>query len=271
MRLPGALKQPLPYFVLLGVAVFLLDAWLRRASATIQVSPGVRREVAARLEQQLVRPPTPAELDRGLRDWADTERLFREAIELGLDENDAVIHGHLAQKLKHIVLERTILPAPSESELRAQLEAHPQRYTGPASFDLTHVFISRASSGAEFEPRVETALSRLKQGVEPRSIGDHFPRGWAFKGLMRHQFEQIFQTSLEGALEPARLGAWQRLESSRGAHLIRLDAVSDGKPVFEVLRPALAADVQARKKEAAVAAYLAELGKKYPLDASAPR
>lgn len=271
MNVPGALKQPLPYFLLLGAAAFLVDCWLRAAPDTIQISPEVRREVAVRLEQQLTRPPTPAELERGLREWADTELLFREATALGLDENDSVIHAHLAQKLRHIVLERTILPAPSEAELRAELAAHPERYTGPVTFELTHVFISRSSSGAAFETRVQATLSELARGAEPRGAGDHFPRGPRFEGMTRPQLEQIFQTSFATALEPSRVGTWQRLESSRGAHLIRLDAVSDGKPVFEAVRPALAAEVQARKKQAAVDRYLAELRKKYPLDASLAR
>jgi len=89
--------------------------------------------------------------------------------------------------------------------------------------------------------------------------------------MTRPQFEQIFQTSFAGVLAPSRLGAWQRIDSARGAHLIRLDAVSDGKPVFEALRSALAADVQARKKQASVDAYLAELRKKYSIDAPMAR
>lgn len=271
MRLPGALKQPLPYFVLLGTVVFLLDAWLRARPARIDVSPEVRREVASRLEGTLSRPPTPTELDRGLRDWVDTELLFREAIALGLDENDSVIHAHLAQKLRHILLERTILPAPTQAELRAQLEAHPKRYTGPATFDLTHVFVSRSSAPATFETRVQAVLLELTRGADPSRVGDHFPRGPKFTGMTRSQYEQIFQASLAAALDPKRLGTWQRLESSRGAHWIRLDAASDGKPSFEALRPALTADVQARKKEAAVERYLEDLRKKYRLDAALAR
>ncbi|HEY6729278.1 MAG TPA: hypothetical protein VI197_34945 [Polyangiaceae bacterium] len=177
----------------------------------------------------------------------------------------------MAQKLRHIVLERTVLPAPSESELRAELAAHPRRYTSTASSDLTHVFISRAASGAAFETRVREAISQLTRGSEPRSVGDHFPRGPQFRGMPRVQLEQIFQTSFATVLEPSRVGTWQRLDGARGAHLIRLDALHDGKPVFESLRPALTADVQARKKQAAVDAYLAELRKKYRLDATAPR
>lgn len=268
MRLPGALKQPLPYFVLLGTLVFLVDAGLRATPNSIDVSPEVRREVRARLEQTLSRPATPAELERGLAEWVDSELLFREATKLGLDQNDSVIHEHLAQKLKHIVQERTVLPEPTEAELRAELSAKPERYTGPVTFDVTHVFISRSASGAKFAARVQEALAQLARGAEPRSVGDHFPRGPQFRGLTRLQYEPIFQANLGAVLRAERMGIWQTLESARGAHLLRLDAVSDGKPSFEALRPALRADVLELKKQARLAAYLKELRKKYALDAA---
>ena len=271
MRLPGALKQPLPYFVLLGGAVFLLDSWLRAAPQTLHLSPEVRREVASRLEQQLSRAPTPAELDRGLEDWVDTEVLFREATALGLDQNDSVIHDHLAQKLRYIVLERTILPAPSEAELHAELRANPARYQNPATFDLTHAFISRSASAGNYDARVQAALAELTRGAEPKSVSDHFPRGPKFRGMTQIQFEQIFQAKLAAALQPKQIGAWQVLDSPRGAHLIRLDAASDGSPNFEALRPALIANVQTQKKQARAAAYVTELRRKYPLDAPLPR
>jgi len=72
-------------------------------------------------------------------------------------------------------------------------------------------------------------------------------------------------------VDSSSVGSWQRVDSARGAHLLRLDAVHDGKPVFEALRTALTANVQARKKQAAVDAYLAELREKYLADAPAPR
>jgi len=271
VRLAGALKQPLPYFVLLGTLVFLVDAGFSATPNSIDVSPEVRHEVRARLEQTLSRPPTPAELEQGLEQWVDSELLFREATKLGLDQNDSVIHDHLAQKLRHIVQERTVLPEPSESELREALKAKPERYMGPVTFDVTHVFISRSASGAKFEPRVQETLAQLARGAEPRSVGDHFPRGPEFRGLTRLQFEQIFGANLSAVLRADRIGAWQMLESARGAHLLRLDAVSDGKPNFEALRPALRADVQEMKKQARVAAYLKELRKKYALDAPTAR
>lgn len=264
--LRGALRQPLPYFVLLGVVVFLVDFWLRRASDAVGDPAGVRREVASSLQKTLSRPPTDAELQRGLEQWVDKELLFREALALKLDENDSVIRDHLAQKLEHIVRERTVLEAPTEAELRARLAAHPKRYTAPKTFDVTHAFVLRASSPETYQARVDEVVTRLAGGAKPETVGDHFPRGPKFTGMTRPQLERIFEAKLSAALDVHRIGQWQSVPSPRGTHLLRLDAVNDGKPDFEALRAVLTADVQDQKKRAAESSYLKELRKKYHFD-----
>jgi hypothetical protein len=255
--------------VLLGTAVFALDSWLRAEPETVVVSEAVRREVASRLEQNLSRAPTRAELERGLEEWVDTELLLREATALGLAKNDTVIREHLAQKLKHIVRERTIFPDPSQAELRAQLAADRARYTAPETFDVTHVFIQRSVAPAKYESRVQEALAALTSGAKPETVGDHFPRDLKLVRLTRSQLEQILGVSLSAVLTPTQVGKWQAVESPRGAHLIRLVAISPRNPDFASLRPVLLADVLEKKKQAALAAYLVELRKKYSLDSRA--
>ena len=267
--LRGALKQPLAHFALLGLTVFLVDFWLRPEPEAIDISPAARREVVTRLEQSLSRPATEGELQRGLDEWMNTELLFREAVALGLDENDAVIREHLARKLEHIVKQRSILAPPSEAELLAQFEAAPERYTGPKTFDLTHVFVRNAAAPAAHQKRVDEALARLAAGAKPETVGDHFPRGPKFTGMMQAQLEQIFETELSAALDPKHTKSWQALPSRRGTHLIRLDAASDGKRDFQSLRPALTEDVQEKKKQAALHSYLLKLRKKYAIDSEA--
>ncbi len=264
--LRGAAKQPLVQFALLGTAVFLVDHWRSSEAETIEISAATRHEVAKGLERSLARPPTPQELERGVEEWLDTELLFREALALGLDDNDAVIREHLARKLEHIIKQRSILAPPSEAELLAQLEAAPERYRGPETFTLTHVFIRRSVDPKAHRQRVDEALAKLAAGAEPRSVGDHFPRGPTFTRMMKPQLEHIFQTRLSEALKAEHVGTWQALNSARGTHLVRLDGVFDGRRDLESLKPALTEDIQEKKKQAALQRYLAELRKKHAIE-----
>jgi hypothetical protein len=257
-----ALRQPLFYFVLLGAAVFAIDAGLRGGSERVLVSPGARAEVRAELEQTLGRAPTDEELGQGLERWLDTELLFREAMTLGLDQDDAVIRAHLAQKLGHVVRERAILDDPSDAELQAQLDSNRARYTSPDRFDVTHVFVGLPAKD-DHHTRVELALGAVRADADPKSVGDHFPRGPAFNGLTRIQLEQAIGAELATALEQGRRGQWQQLSSARGTHLVRIDAAHSGEPSLDSVRSALVADVNERRKQAAVQAFTRELRKKY--------
>lgn len=259
----AATRQPLVYFVLLGAALFVVDAALRRSTNEVVVSPAVRDEVTTQLEQTLKRPPSDEELQRELELWVDAELLFREAEALGLAQNDGVIRAHLARKLEFVVRERTIAPVPSEAELRARFDADRARYQTVDTFDVAHVFLLKRSSPEEQQRRVDEALAQLASGAPLRSVGDHFPRGPVFARLSRLQLEQAIGAPLAALLEPDRLHQWQTVTSPRGTHLLRLDAVHSGAPNFEAARAALTADLQEEQKERAVREFTRELRKKY--------
>lgn len=259
----SALRQPLVYFVLLGATVFAVDAALRPAR-NIQVSEAVENEVLAELARTLGRAPTKEELEGALDEWVDTELLFREALALGLDQNDAVIRNHLAQKLAHVVRERSVLADPTEAELRAQLEANPARYTRPDTYDVRHVFIARP--GADDHPaRVASALDALRAGANADGVGDHFPRGPVFTDSTRLQLEQALGIRLLPELAADRVQQWQSVSGPRGTHLVRLEAIHSGAPDLDRSRDALVKDVSEQKKRAALARFLTELRERTPV------
>jgi PPIC-type PPIASE domain len=259
-------RQPVVYFVLIGAGTFFADGWLRRRADEVHVSDAVRKEVAGELQGVFGRPPNEAELARGVQDWIDTELLFREASSLGLHENDAVIRMHLANKLKFVVRQRTLVDAPTEAELAARLDANRDRYTKPDTYAVTQVFFNQGLSPGEHDARVREARARLEAGASAEGMGDHFPRGYTFTQLTRLQLEQIFSTALSDVLQPAQLNRWQVVTNRRGTHLIRVDAIVSGQPDLNALRQALAADVEAQKREAAVRTFTEALRKKYAVD-----
>lgn len=268
IKLHAMLRQPLSYFVLVGVVVFLVDNWLRRSVNAVEVSPTVNTEVAMELERLLARPPTAAEVEQGVKEWVDTELLFREASALGLQDNDAVIRAHLATKLKHLVKQRVFVASPSDEELRAELAAHSARYTSPETFSVTHVFIN-ASTSDNVETRVAEALSKLEAGSDPATVGDHFPRGPHFAELPAANLDRVLGASVSQELTRERIHRWQRFRSRRGVHLVRLDAIVSGAPTFERVKPQLAAAVEEHKREAAVRTFIDELRQKYSVEGAA--
>lgn len=258
-------RQPILYFALLGGVVFLADAWLRRETAGLTVGPTVRGELEADLRRTLARSPTEPELERALAEWTTTELLFREASKLGLQENDATIRMHLATKLKNLVKQRTIVPPPTDAELRATFDAHPEHYTKSDTYDVTVVFVGRDATPEAHAARTRELLAKLTAGLDPRGAGDHFPRGPALEDVLLVQLEQVLKVKLSDALDPQNQGRWQHLPNPRGSYLLRLDRVNSGKPDFESLKQAIAVEVEAQKREAAFAQFVEELRKRYPV------
>lgn len=265
LNLASLFKQPVLYFSLAGALVFLVDAWARREEDVIAVTADVRREVAAELSTTLLREPQEAEIDQGVQAWLETELLFREASALGLAENDAVIRDHLANKLRTMATRRHIVEAPTEDELRAELAAHPEQYVKLARYDVSHVFINRKVAPDTFEARVQQALEQLQAGADFRSMGDHFPRGPEFSGLTQVMLETSLGIKCGDALKPERRGKWHWLTGARGAHLVRVDAIQDGRPTLDNSRAALIERLQAKAQQDVARQYIDALRDKFTI------
>jgi hypothetical protein len=86
--LRSLLREPLVHFLLLGAALFLLDAWLRPAAAPaanteIVVSEARIRSLAQNFRRSWQRPPTQEELDGLVLAHVREEVFYREALALG--------------------------------------------------------------------------------------------------------------------------------------------------------------------------------------------
>lgn len=249
-------RQPLFYFVLLGALVFVVDTWLRRAADEVVVGTSVRAELEAELRRTFNRPPTPPELERALAEWTTTELLYREATRLGLQDNDAVIRLHLATKLKNLVKQRTIIEPATDAELRAQFDANRQNYKRPDTYDVTVVFVALGPSADAHAGRVREVEGKLLAGAEPKTAGDHFPRGPVLEDVLLIQLEQVLKVDLDEALRAENQGRWQRLSGARGSYLLRLDRINGGNPNFDTLKPTIAAEIEVQKREQAFVAFV---------------
>lgn len=260
------LKQPLVYFVLLGAVVFVVDSWLRRAADSVDVTEAVRQEIASELQRVHARAPTDQELAQGVQEWRDTELLYREALRLGLDRDDPQLKAHLATKLKNLVKQRAIVAPPTEQELLAEFTANKHKYTRPNTFDVTVVFVNKSVEPETHEARVDAIAAKVAAGADPATAGDHFPRGAQLQERLPVQLQQILQTDLSHVLDAERTGTWQRIPSSRGTFLFRLDKINGGEPVFESIKTSLGNELEQRKRDEAFGTFTAELRARYSVE-----
>lgn len=260
------LREPVLHFVVLGLLVWLLDSFAGEgAEAEIVVTERDVARIAALWERQWRRPPTPTELRNLVEDRVREEILYREALRLGLDEDDTVIRRRLAQKIAFVSEDRAVPAAPPEAELADYFATHAERYARPARVSLRQIPFT--GDAAEAEAAVADALARLPAlddsdlsrlgdaSMLPRRIAEWTPREVAA------EFGRGF---LEG-LDPAPVGRWQGpVRSAFGVHAVRIDAWTPESPAtLASARREVERDwLDARRQEANDAFY-AELQARY--------
>jgi hypothetical protein len=96
------------------------------------------------------------------------DELIREGLELGLDRDDLVVRRILAQKMRLLAQQPARNEPIDESALTAYLDAHREVYRQPPRISLAHVFLSRDRRGESVEADAIELLHELeKSGAGP--------------------------------------------------------------------------------------------------------
>jgi hypothetical protein len=113
-----------------------------REPGGIVVTRGAIESLAATFARTWQRSPTDAELEGLIRDYVRDEVYYREALALGLDRDDTVVRRRLRQKLEFVSEDLAAQAEPTDAELRAYLEAHPESFRGERRFTFRPTSIS---------------------------------------------------------------------------------------------------------------------------------
>ena len=116
-------------------------------------------------KSQVGRNPTEDELARIINNLVDEEILYREALNLGLDQEDKIIKRRLAQKISFLK-EESIPDIPSSQELLSFFENNKDKYFIQPTFTFTHYFFSEANNSIQ---RAQQALKDINNGKDINS------------------------------------------------------------------------------------------------------
>ena len=116
------LREPLLHFLVIGALLFGVFSWVsaddEAAPGEIVVSAGQIANLEAIFSRTWQRPPSAQELDGLVADYVRDEILYREAVAMGLDRDDAVIRRRLRQKME-FVADVMAEVEPTDAELKA--------------------------------------------------------------------------------------------------------------------------------------------------------
>lgn len=152
------------HFALIGGLVFILFATFnaeREAPAEIiLISPERIDQLATGFSSVWKRMPTQGEIDHLIEEDIREEVYYREALTLGLDQNDTIVRRRMRQKMEFLIDTSTNLLAPAAGELETYFDENQQDYGRQPRLALEQIYL-----GAAPEPQmIDRALKALQSG-----------------------------------------------------------------------------------------------------------
>ena len=248
------LREPLLHFLLIGVGLFLLFGLTQGTgnddAKKIVVKQQTVSELTAKFTRTWMRPPTEEEVAGLIREHVRDEIYYREAVALGLDQDDPMIRRRMRQKLEFILEDLTVEETPGDDVLTAFLKNHEDQYRISPQVSFQHVYLN-PEKHEDVTAAAEKILLRLRAGAPPESMGDATMAPQEFRLTVQSDIARWFGEAF--ALDVAALapGKWSEpLSSGLGVHLVRvLDRRPGRLPELDEVRSEVQRDYIALRRQ----------------------
>jgi hypothetical protein len=240
------LRDPLLSFLVLGAAVFAASSLLDRS---VPDTPGrivVTKERIAQLVADFTRfhrrPPSADEQQGLIHDYLREEASYREAVALGLDRDDPIIRHRLRQKVEFVFDDVAALAEPTEAQLAAHLERHPDAFRIDPHVTFEQVYLDPRRRAADLARVASDLLGQLNHGTaDAATAGDSFLLDHRFAAMPSSEVAKLFGADFASTLQQLPLGRWQGpVQSGYGPHLVLVrERTAGGVPALSEVRDAV--------------------------------
>ncbi len=221
-------RDPLLHFLLIGAGLFVLDAAFRRSA---EMDAAGRIVVTAadidRLRQSWTRNrgrrPTDAEMRLVLERLVREEVLFREAMRLGLADEDTVVRQRMVAKMEFLNSSVAEQAEPGELELRAFFEDNRENSRSSPTISFEHLYFDRDQRGDAVWSDTRRALSALRSDPSAPARADVFDGQTEYALQTSADVQRVFGKRFADDVFALGVDMWQGpIESDRGVHLVRV-------------------------------------------------
>lgn len=255
------LREPLVHFVVLAALLFVLDGVISGGQKeTIVVDAPTRDYLIEQREALELRSLTPQERRETIDTFIEDEILYREAYARGLDRGDSRMRRNLVLKMRGL-LSGEVEP-PTEEQLHAFFDSHPERFERPATWSVEQVFYADATKVPA------DLLGQLRAGLDPNRAGeDRMTLGRRLPRRTQRELAGVFGPDAARAILAIEDEQWHGpLESPRGIHFVRVTARTPSQQAsFDAVRPYLEADWTMAQARRAVEQEVARLRDGYEI------
>jgi len=226
------LHEPLFHFLLIGLGLFFLFSQLNpdeesNDEKNILITQAKVDAMTASYLKQRTRTPMDNELQSLIESEIREEVLYREAIALGLDKDDGVIRRRLAQKMKYLFEDLTVIDEPNEEDLERFFKEHTSKFTLPGTRSFYQVYLDPKKHKDNLDEELKKVMEHLNiiSLENAFSLGDRSLLAYRFSKRRESDVKNRFGESFAQSLFKAPTDSWQGpFESAYGLHFVYIDS-----------------------------------------------
>lgn len=274
--LPRLFKEPLIQFLFIGACIYGAYALFGTPEEDFRdtrVHVDARRinSFISEWESRWNRPPTRDEINGLIQSYIKEDVLYRQAVSMGLNEDDPITRRRMAQKLEFLTSDLASMVEPVEGEIERYFDENRELYQKPDLISFYQLFFNPDKREASTLDDAAQVLAQLQEqgepGPETLQAGDRFMLPNEFMaetemGVSR-QLGKEFAESVMNLDE----GRWHGpILSGYGAHLVYVFDFEESPPaVFGEVRDAVFENWQLERRTDFNAEFLESLKSRYEI------
>ena len=226
-------KEPLAHFLLIGAVLFTVFE-LRQEEASvapnrIQVDAGQVDQLVARFARSRLRPPTDIELAALIEGHVREEVYYRQALAMGLDQDDPVLRQRMRQKLEFLLEDLAAEATPGDEQLIEFMQRNPETFRQEPRLSFIQVFLN-PDTRPDLVSDATQLLARLNNGASPETEGDRTLLAPEFFEATQYEITRLFGESFGQQIILLEPGGWGGpLYSAYGGHLVKVSVKQEGR------------------------------------------
>ena len=247
-------REPLVHFLLIGVVLFTVFELRREEGSAapnrILVDAGQVEQLAARFKRTRLRAPTDIELVALIEGYVREEVYYRQALAMGLDQNDPVLRQRMRQKLEFLLEDLAAEAAPGDEQLTGFMQRHADRFREDPRLSFTQVYLN-PDRHQDLAADAMQILTRLNNGASPETQGDRSLVEQEYALATQREITRVFGDSFAQQTVLLEPGGWTGpIYSAYGGHLIRVSAKQAERfPVLAEIRDQVERDYLAERRQ----------------------
>lgn len=236
-------REPLVQFLAFGLLIFagyrLANPEAGGGDYQIRLTEDDLAQIQVAILAQERPAPSPTEMQGLIEARVRQEVLYREALAMGLDQDDEIVKRRMAQKMEFLAEDLSDLTPPTDEELRGWFAEHQERFRAPARITFRHRYFSPDERGREAMAAAAAGAKALAgrplEWAGAERIGDQFPLQDRYADRSPDQVSAVFGAPFAAAVFQAPPGNWSGpIESGLGWHVVGVEEFRASEfPVFE--------------------------------------